>query len=245
MCLVFVSAMALLVPPGKSLDVSWAGAAVFMSKYSGKDKVARIVQYLLMAARVLWKDRPERMAWMNQMFREVMVGRRTFRFFSSVGAIAALRKGIGGEDALARQLGTVSKCGMIGFHLIDHVRWLQDLKLLPGSTIDSKNRSFTCFAVASALTMVVQARVWLGKPPRALSDGKISQVERMAALRKKREAARRSTVRNFLVFFQCLHISTWYTGFGQSAIGISGVISSSMDCCDLWPAAAAVAPSKR
>ena len=233
--------MSLIVPPGKTLDLSIAGAAVFFGKYAGKDKLLRIVQYLLMWSRTLTGNK-ERTAWMNAMFREVMVGRRTFRFFSSLGVLATLQRGLGGDDPLARQLNTCSKISIIGFHLIDHARWLQDLELLPGSTVDSKNRSFTCFAISSALAAVVQGRAWLGAPPRSPGgDDGLTQVQRMAAIRKKREAARRATVRNILVFFQCLHISTWFTKFGPKAIGVSGVISSAMDVCDLWPA---LAPKK-
>lgn len=59
--------------------------------------------------------------------------------------------------------------------------------------------------------------------------------QRLAEAKTRLAAASRSTFKLTLTVIQGLHISKVYEGTGDMFAGSIGVLTSYMECCDLWP----------
>ena len=237
--------MDLVVPRDACLQAaSLPAAAQFLAKYGGKDKMIRIVQYGARAVRSLLLDDANK--WSYDKVQKLMVvtmeGRRTFRWFSLVPFLSQLRSLLDKDTQLSMPrhewcLLVVSKVSMILWNIFDHVRWLQQITWAPTNTLllgdaaRMKRVSFSFFALANIATLALHLPRWVGSSAVTRTDG---SDEDQASLRKKKLAARRTCFKAWLMVLQCLHISEWVE-CGDLVCGGAGVVTSVMDCVDLWP----------
>ena len=189
----------LVIPHGKRLDASLPAAAAFLSKFGGKDKMIRIVQYGMRALRSLLTA--EGMRWYYDKVQKLMVvtmeGRRTFRWFSFVAVVVQLRALLrGGARAAASPrewaLQVLSKVCMVLWNLFDHLRWLQQISWAPtggpmlGDAARSKRVSFSFFALANLANLAVSLPKWALCPRPSAGSGSTGTRTQRSACRAAR-----------------------------------------------------------
>ena len=246
--------MELVVPSSACLELSLPATAQFLAKYGGKDKMIRIVQYGARALRSLLVGDANKWSYdkVQKLMVATMEGRRTFRWFSFVPFLSQLRVLLDNStDSTMSQfewwLLVISKVSMILWNIFDHVRWLQQITWAPtnttllGDASRSRRVAFSFFAIANVATFALNLPRWVGDSAVTRAVDQAVTLSTPGAdctdddqVRNKKLAARRACFKAWLMVLQCLHISEWLE-CGDLVCGGAGVVTSVMDCVDLWP----------
>ncbi len=130
----------------------------------------------------------------------------------------------------------VSKMSLVMFFLVDHYLWLQKAKLVKtGSPSDTLKKAMKFFLITHSLNFALQMKK-LKEMMAAAGTAKFSE--------EKKNALIAQCVKSLLMMIQAGHLSGVFET-SNTLIGLAGVITSGMDCKQIWDTEAAAALSKR
>lgn len=120
-----------------------------------------------------------------------------------------------------------SKLALIGFFFADHYLWLQKAKLVTsGKAPDTLKTAMKFFLLTHALNFTLQIR-------------KLREMLDCAGTPKYNEEKKnlliQQSVKSLLLMVQAAHISGVFET-SNTLVGLAGVISSGMDCKQMWDA---------
>lgn len=140
---------------------------------AARDKLARLLQYALLVPIGLLAEmnpnnaRRQISAHCARLREALSDARRTFRWFQGVTPLLALR-----PSALIHSesradlwcLSVSSQLGMLAYTMLDHCRWLQQLKLISGDKARSAARAERCLAAMHICNLAALVRRVSGRP---------------------------------------------------------------------------------
>lgn len=142
----------------------------------------------------------------------------------------------------------LSKMSVAAFFVLDHLKWLQMHRFVPGEWQKTGIRGLKMFTVGQAFGWLYAVKTVMHERSNIKSlkmaatrkkaiGHEISEddAQRLAEAKTRLAAASRSTFKLTLTVIQGLHISKVYEGTGDMFAGSIGVLTSYMECCDLWP----------
>ena len=150
-------------------DTSLKGLHAFLGTSLGRDKLGKLVHYSARGVAGVAADlkeaypkgsREQELAQLvhersRALFVRIMNSRRTLRWLSSTSVLLALSKPCPWDNQLAFY---VAQLGMMWWHLTDHIRWLQQIKWLPGDQARSKRIGFSGFLVSAIVSFAYHFR---------------------------------------------------------------------------------------
>jgi len=214
-------------------DVSLADFNTLLTKAEGRDKLARMFQYLsrtiVGSAAYLQPTAGTTLARLEGHARTVMVqlasARRTHRWCKEFPVIQGLPQCFKIADPVDRLFDLLQKASLAAFLMIDHIGMLKQWKILSGGkragtgTIQLGLKIFTFCNVVGVMYQLKKIR------DIGLEEEKRDQ------LAKCWEAA----VKHALIVVQTAHLSLLYPTH-DLIVGVCGMFSSSIDVCAQLPA---------
>lgn len=220
-----------------SYDLSLVGLNAVLSNSGARDKLGKLVHYSARGLAGLASEFIARSAkgsptqilaqdahrYLRALFVRIMDSRRTVRWLSSTSIVLNLMKPKcpwGEENRFAF---TVSQSALVGWHLIDHLRWLQQIGWVRGDQARSKRISFASFVLSASVSL----GHWLRQLARApLADAE-AETKRMTTVWK-------NIVKAGLTLVACLHISELFKSH-EVICGACGAVAAGIDLSNAWP----------
>ena len=213
-------------------DISLVGVQKLLGSSTGRDKVGKLVHYSARGFAGIFADlkegyakgTPEHefVAWCHDkaraLFVRIMQARRTTRWFAEIGIFLSLFKPAPWKDA--PQMFYVAQTGMLWWHILDHYRWLQQIKWLEGDQAVTKRVSFAGFVIAAFISFFYFLNKLIKTPAEETSE--------------KKAATRRQVVKHFVTVLATLHISELLTTH-EAICGFGGAIAAAIDIYNLFP----------
>ena len=123
-----------------------------------------------------------------------------------------------------------SKLSLIAFFFTDHYLWLQKAKIVKsGQASDTLKTAMKFFLITHTLNFALQMKK-LKEMMDSFGTPKYSE--------EKKNALIQQCVKSLLLMVQAAHISGVFET-SNTLVGLAGVISSGMDCKQMWEAEAA------
>lgn len=201
---------------------------VFMNKSEGRDKLARAVQFgarglVGLTTKLGLEDPKIRLinGRSNNLMSTLALARRSHRWCKEFPVIQAIPASLKIADPVAMVLDTAQKCTLASFLIIDHYGWLKQAKVLNGKAQDTIWFGLKFFMVSNAISVVYNMY--------KLQKTDASKVEERKKLRKL-------IAKHAMITIQICHVSNTRK-IGDLWVGILGVITSTMDAMEQWPAA--------
>mmetsp|Transcript_10336 Transcript_10336/g.20343 ORF Transcript_10336/g.20343 Transcript_10336/m.20343 type:complete len:234 (+) Transcript_10336:187-888(+) len=225
-----------------SFDLSLVGWNKFLATSSGRDKLGKFVHYgargIAGYAAQLMLKYPKgsaeyaKAAFIQEkaraLFVRLMDSRRTNRWLSSIPIIIALRSGKcpWREDASVAYI--VAQLGMVWWHVIDHIRWLQQIGWVSGDQNNSKRISFRGFVLSSLIN------TWyvLTEIQRELTPGGDGKEDKKAE--KEKFMRRLNLVKHLATVISTLHVSELFLS-SEPICGACGALASVIDIYQMFP----------
>mmetsp|Transcript_17467 Transcript_17467/g.21069 ORF Transcript_17467/g.21069 Transcript_17467/m.21069 type:complete len:221 (+) Transcript_17467:95-757(+) len=210
-------------------DVSLSGVNTFLGNSSGRDKLGKLVHYGARGVAGIAADYKDSLpkgsegqvfaenvhAKARSLFVRIMNARRTTRWLSSTGILLALQKPCPWDN---RPAWLVAQYGMVWWQLTDHIRWLQQIKWLPGDEARTKRIGFTGFFISAIVSFLYHLKQFLT----------VEETE------KKKKARKLQIVKHFVTVLAAGHISE--IAMSHEAIcGFGGAIAASIDIYEMFP----------
>eukprot|EP00040_Diaphanoeca_grandis_P016573 m.85698 g.85698 ORF g.85698 m.85698 type:complete len:229 (-) comp25891_c0_seq2:629-1315(-) len=158
--------------------------------------------------------------WVS-LFSQVSTARRTFRWFSETGLIKQIQNPVAWGKEWQIPF-AVSRSLIVGWHILDHVRWLQALKWMQGDAGRTGRISFTLNTFAYVIELYYRLHS-LSTVNTTTAEGKKNQY-------RHREAAIKSAL-NIVTFGHVAQIMTTH----DTVCGGTAVLASMIDLRALWP----------
>jgi hypothetical protein len=152
--------------------------------------------------------------------------------------IPTLPKDFKETDPVNMGLMVCSKISLIAFFFTDHFLWLQKAKIVKsGQASDTLKTAMKFFLVTHTLNFALQMKK-LKEMMDSVGTPKYSE--------EKKNALIQQCVKSLLLMVQAAHISGVFES-SNTLVGLAGVISSGMDCKQMWEAevASLAAPTKK
>jgi hypothetical protein len=152
--------------------------------------------------------------------------------------IPTLPKDFKETDPVNMGLMVCSKISLIAFFFTDHYLWLQKAKIVKsGQASDTLKTAMKFFLVTHTLNFALQMKK-LKEMMDSVGTPKYSE--------DKKNALVQQCVKSLLLMVQAAHISGVFES-SNTLVGLAGVISSGMDCKQMWEAevASLATPSKK
>jgi hypothetical protein len=149
------------------MNLTPESVATLLGSYGGRDKALKLVHYLCRMTsgamvdviNKLPKGSSKRVALetrqklVHSVFVHIMESRRTFRWLASLPVLIGLYRGNCAWKN--KHLFVIAQLGLVWWHVIDHVRWLQRLGLVTTGTVQrSKQISFAGFAISNLASTI-------------------------------------------------------------------------------------------
>lgn len=221
-----------------------------LGTYGGRDKALKLIHYicrttsggLVDVINGMPKSDPKRIALqtkqklIHSVFVQIMESRRTFRWLASLPVLLGLYRGKSAWKN--KNMFIIAQLGLVWWHVIDHVRWLQRLGLVTSGTVQrSKQISFAGFAVSNLVsTIYFGQQVWAaqGKRKSVGSNGSIPDVTSSSTAISTRVKDQLQLAKSAMTFVMCLHISELWMSH-EVVCGLCGAASSAIDLFLLFP----------
>jgi alpha-D-ribose 1-methylphosphonate 5-triphosphate synthase subunit PhnH len=216
-----------------------------MGKAEFKEKFGRVLQYgARMISGILTdadklspsKDRQDLISKINSFQSVLGDARRTFRFFKELSVAPTIPKDLQEADPVNLGLTVCSKLSLLAFFMADHYLWLQKAKIVrSGNAADTLKTAMKFFLVTHTLNFALQMK-------------KLKEMLDSAGTSKYSEAKKnqlvQQCVKSLLLMVQAAHISGVFET-NNTLVGLAGVISSGMDCKQMWDAEVALVTKKQ
>lgn len=207
-----------------------------MGKAEFKEKLGRVLQYgARMVSGVLAdadklspsKDRQDLIGKINAFQSTLGDARRTFRFFKELSIAPTIPKDLLEADPVNLGLTVCSKLSLLAFFMADHYLWLQKAKIVKsGKAADTLKTAMKFFLVTHTLNFALQMKK-LKEMLAAVGTPKYSDAKKNQLIQQ--------CVKSLLLMVQAAHISGVFES-SNTLVGLAGVISSGMDCKQMWDA---------
>ena len=157
--------------------------------------------------------------------------RRTFRFFKELSFAPTILKDLTETDPVNLALTVSSKASLLTFFFIDHYLWLQKAKIVTsGKAADTLKTAMKFFLLTHTLNLALQIK-------------KLKEMLDSAGTPKYNEEKKnqliQQCVKSLLLMVQAGHLSGVFET-SNTLVGLAGVISSGMDCKQMWDAEVAL-----
>ena len=153
--------------------------------------------------------------------------RRTFRFFKELAVAPTIPKDLTETDPVNLALTVSSKLSLLSFFFIDHYLWLQKAKIVKSAKpTDTLKMAMKFFLLTHTMNLALQ----LKKLKEMLDSAGTSKFNE-----EKKNLLIQQCVKSLLLMVQAAHISGVFET-SNTLVGLAGVISSGMDCKQMWDA---------
>lgn len=130
-----------------TLDLTQSGLNNFLLTTGGRDVFGKFFQYLARGfAGLTETSDPNLHKHFKAVFVRVMEARRTTRWLMSLNTYLGFYKQSKWKN---EQLFRLNQGGMFWWQMLDHIRWLQEVKVISGDPKQMKRISFIGFVLAS------------------------------------------------------------------------------------------------
>jgi len=217
-----------------------------LSKSEGRDKLARLMQYLartiIGCAGMATIKKGTFLFKLNEQATNIMKqlagARRTHRWCKEFPVIKSivttfprqLCAPVDWDAALERGLDLLQKCSLATFLMIDHVGWLKQVKVLGGGkragtgTIQLGLKFFCLSNFIGALFQLKKMRDAAAKARESGESGSCEQSKKCA----------QNAFKHALLVLQTAHLSRLRETH-DALVGAAGVVTSAMDVMAQWP----------
>eukprot|EP00933_Yihiella_yeosuensis_P036749 TRINITY_DN30534_c0_g1_i1.p1 TRINITY_DN30534_c0_g1~~TRINITY_DN30534_c0_g1_i1.p1 ORF type:complete len:233 (-),score=59.91 TRINITY_DN30534_c0_g1_i1:101-799(-) len=223
------------------MDMSLADFNVLTSKAEGRDKLARIAQYLARAlvgfAAVKQPLAGSLLARIEGHARTVMVqmasARRTHRWCKEIPVIQSIPKVLEIQNPVDKALELAQKVSLAVFMMTDHIGQLKQWKILSGgkrSGTGTVQLGLKFFCFSNAMGAILNLK-------------KIRDMGDKEEKREQKQKCAETVIKHLLLVLQTAHLSRLKETH-DGLVGVAGVITSCMDLAAQLPAKAAAAAIK-
>ena len=151
--------------------------------------------------------------------------RRTFRFFKELSIAPTIPRDFNESDPVNLVLTVCSKFSLLAFFFTDHYLWLQKAKIIKsGQASDTLKMAMKFFLLTHTLNFALQMKK-LKEMLDAAGTPKYSDDKKNQILQQ--------CVKSLLMMVQAAHISGVFET-SNTLVGLAGVVSSGIDCKQMW-----------